>query len=285
MNPRFPLYIPSKGRAKYSLTSKALDEMGVHHRIVVEPQEYDAYAATVGAHKLLVLDMGYKDAYDTCDDGDHVRTGSGPARNFIWDHAVSEGHPWHWIMDDNIRAFYRMVKNQKIRMGDGAGFCIMEDFCQRYSNISMAGPNYEFSCPRKQKRPPFQFNTRIYSCNLIRCDTPYRWRGRYNEDTDLSLRMLKDGWCTILFNAFLQKKIATQLVPGGNTDEIYQGGTRDKSEMIVRLHPDVAKMAMKWGRWHHHVDYRSFQYRKLKRVEGMEIAPGVNDYGMKAVKV
>jgi len=46
---------------------------------------------------------------------------------------------------------------------------------------------------------------------LIRNDVPYRWRGRYNEDTDLSLRMLKDRWCTIQFNAFLQGKAATPL--------------------------------------------------------------------------
>jgi len=28
---------------------------------------------------------------------------------------------------------------------------------------------------------------------LIRNDIPYRWRAKYNEDTDLSLRVLKDG--------------------------------------------------------------------------------------------
>ena len=167
MNPRFPLYIPSKGRAHYSLTSAALTHMGVPHRIVVEPQEYDEYASVLGKDMLLVLDMGYKLRYDTCDNGDHVRTGSGPARNFIWDHAVSEGHAWHWIMDDNIRCFYRLARNDKIRMGDGTGFRCMEDFVLRYKNIIMAGPNYEFMVPRKQKCPPFIFNTRIFSCNLL----------------------------------------------------------------------------------------------------------------------
>ena len=44
-------------------------------------------------------------------------------------------------------------------------------------------------------------HSRIYSCNLIRTDIPYRWRGRYNEDTILSLDILRGGHCTLLFNA------------------------------------------------------------------------------------
>lgn len=40
-----------------------------------------------------------------------------------------------------------------------------------------------------------QFRTpedrRAFPCILIQNDIPFRWRGRYNEDTDLSLRALK----------------------------------------------------------------------------------------------
>ena len=52
----------------------------------------------------------------------------------------------------------------------------------------------------------------------------YGWRGRYNEDTDLSLRALKDGWCTVLFNAFLIGKVTTMRMKGGNTDNVYTDG-------------------------------------------------------------
>ena len=105
----------------------------------------------------------------------------------------------------------------------------------------MSGPNYFMFASRKTAVPPFVTNTRIYSCNLIRNDVPFRWRGRYNEDTDLSLRMLKAGWCTIQFNAFLQFKMSTQTVKGGNTADFYAvEGTGAKSAMIVALHPDVS---------------------------------------------
>jgi hypothetical protein len=268
--PRFPLYIPSVGRHEHArrLTSRALDLMGVQYRLVVEPQEYEQYVAAVGdPAKVLQLDMAYKNRYDTFDDlGLAKSTGPGPARNFIWDHSIAEGHAWHWVMDDNIRGFYRLNRNRKTYYRDGSCFWFMEEFVLRYLNVGMAGPNYESFAPRKNKHYPFILNTRIYSCNLIRNDLPFRWRGRYNEDTDLSLRMLKAGWCTIQFNAFLQNKMETQAMKGGNTQAFYEHeGTRAKSEMQVAMHPDVSRLVFKFGRIHHHVDYRPFRSLKLRR--------------------
>ena len=184
-------------------------------------------------------------------------------------------------MDDNIRGFYRYNNNTIIQILSGAGFKAMEDFCGRYENVAMAGPNYFMFVARKNKYPPFCLNTRIYSCNLIRNDVPYRWRGRYNEDTILSLDMLKDGWCTIQFYAFLQQKTSTQLLKGGNTEEFYvKEGTLPKSKMLVDVHPDVSRIKRQYGRWHHHVDYTPFKNNKLIRIKGLEIPLEVNNYGM-----
>jgi hypothetical protein len=139
--------------------------------------------------------------------------------------------------------------------------------------------------PRKKKHGVFVANTRIYSCNLIRTTLPHRWRARYNEDTDLSLRLLKDGFCTILFNAFLQYKMPTLTMKGGNTDSIYVGGTLAKSQMIARLHPDVARVVWKFRRVHHHVDYSPFRTNKLIRRPDLVVPEGVDEYGMKLIQV
>jgi hypothetical protein len=287
VNPSYPLYVVSKGRADTRLTSKALERMQVPYRIVVEAQEYDAYAAVVDVAKILVLDSAYQRAYASCDDvGDTKSMGPGPARNFAWDHAIAQGSAWHWVMDDNIRVFYRLQRHRKIQFLDGSCFACMETFCARYDNIAMAGPNYQWLAKQRQALPPFILNTRIYSCNLIRNDVPFRWRGRYNEDTDLSLRLLKAGWCTVQFNAFLQDKQTTQSVPGGNTAAFYATeGTLPKSQMLVRLHPDVARLVWKFGRWHHHVDYRPFKAHGLRLKPGSTVPRGVNDYGLRLVKV
>jgi hypothetical protein len=284
VNPRFPLYIVSKGRSESRFTSKALELMQVPYFIVVEEQEFEDYAAVIDRKKILVLDKSYQRDYDTFDDlGDSKSKGPGAARNFVWDHSMSMGYDWHWVMDDNIRGFYRLHNNRKILLGDGTCFRCMEDFVLRYKNIAMAGPNYYMFCPRKVKIPaPFVMNTRIYSCNFIRNEVPFRWRGRYNEDTDLSLRMLKAGWCTVQFNAFLQQKIVTQAIKGGNTDAFYaREGTLPKSQMLVDMHPDVAKLKYRFSRIHHYVDYTPFKNLRLIRKDDVKLSGKPNNYGIR----
>ena len=105
-----------------------------------------------------------------------------------------------------LRSFRRYNKNEKVKVSSGTIFTAMEDFIERYENIAMGGPNYYMFQPSRQKTPPFILNTRIYSCNFIKNSTPFRWRGRYNEDTILSLDMLSARLCTIQFNAFLTRK-------------------------------------------------------------------------------
>lgn len=297
--PQFPVYIPTKGRSQFMVTSKALTAIGVPHFLVVEPHQIADYRQAVEsmglAATVLELDLSFKERYEVCDDlGLTKSTGPGPARNFAWEHSRAAGHPWHWVVDDNIKAFYRLNRNLKVPVSDGTIFRCMEDFALRYSNVAMAGPNYFMFASRKSKMPPFVANTRIYSCNLIRNDVPFRWRGRYNEDTILSLDLLKAKWCTIQFNAFLQEKMETQKLPGGNTDEFYLAegkkapgrkyadtGTVAKSRMLCDVHPDVATMVWRFKRWHHHVDYRRFKSIALVRRPDVEVPEGVDDYGMK----
>ena len=85
----------------------------------------------------------------------------------------------------------------------------------------MAGMNYDFIIPAMSKRPPYVLNTRIYSCILLDNTLDIRWRGMYNEDTDISIRMLKADYCTMLFNCFLIGKTASMTMKGGNTQEVY----------------------------------------------------------------
>lgn len=301
--PQFPLYIVSKGRHEYMVTSKVLSSLGVKHFIVVEPQQVEDYQRAARAMNLLAnilpLDMSYKDRYQLCDDLGHLRsTGPGPARNFAWDHSIAHGFAWHWVMDDNIRSFRRLNQNEKVKVNNGAMFRAMEDFVLRYLNVAMAGPNYFMFASARTKMPPFVTNTRIYSCNLIRNDLAFRWRGRYNEDTILSLDMLKAGWCTVQFNAFLQEKMQTQAMKGGNTEAFYHAegtkkagqkytdtGTLAKSMMLAAVHPDVSKVVWRFGRHHHHVDYSSFKNNRLIRKPDIQIGPEVNNFGMELVRV
>lgn len=284
MEPRFPIYIVSKGRYENNTTASTLREMNCDFYVIVEKEEYQKYVdhGVAPADRVLVLPQYYKDTYDVFWEDDDQRTGPGPARNFAWAHSIASGYKWHWVMDDNIHYFFRLNHNLKARCMSGTFFRVQEDFVLRYTNVAQAGPHYQFFVPWSDKRPAFVKNCRIYSCLLIRNDLPYRWRGRYNEDTDLSLRMMKDGWCTIQFNAFLQGKAGTQQKSGGNTAEFYaEEGTKPKSQMLEDMHPDVAKMVYKWGRWHHYVDYSVFARNMLKlRDDFVEPANKIDNHGM-----
>lgn len=263
--PRYPVYIVSKGRSKNGLTTKALDDMGVRHFMVVERQEFDEYQGRTSAD-ILILPEKYLAEYDTFDDlGCTKSKGPGAARNFCLDHSKRLGFKRHWVMDDNLDAFHYLNRNEKFEVESCGTLSATEDFVDRFSNVPVSGLNYYSMCKKDDKVPPYTTNTRIYSCLLIDNDMRHRWRGRYNEDTDLSLRVLKDGDCTIQMNAFLCGKVATQRMSGGNSKEFYRNeGTLPKSEMIARMHPDVASVVWRFNRWHHLVNYSTFKGNKLK---------------------
>lgn len=270
MNPKYPVYIISKGRWQKRQTQRAMEFMKIPYRIVVEPCEYDKYAENIPKENILVLPF------------ENLGLGSTPARNWVWEHAISEGHKRHWILDDNMDSFYRVNRNMKLIVTSGAIFKAAEDFVDRYENIAIAGFQYNSFVFKDAIVPPYRLNTRIYSCILIKNDLPYRWRGKYNEDTDLSLNALKDGWCTMLFNCFLVNKETTMRAKGGNTDTIYNKGDNrlEFAETLAKNHPDVASVTWKFNRWHHQVNYKPFKKNKLIKKKGLKIKEGINNYGM-----
>lgn len=274
MNPRHPIYIISKGRWEARLTVKALDGMNTPYRIVIEPQEYPQYSRVINPAKILQLPFS------------NLGKGSIPARNWVWEHSRSAGAEWHWILDDNIRGFYRYNRNQLYPVTSGTMFYAAESFVDRYENIGQAGFNYYMFISRKAPIPPFYLNTRVYSCILNRNDHEYKWRGRYNEDTDLSIRILKDykmNWCTILFNAFICEKMPTMTQKGGNTDELYKDGNDSRlimTESLIEQHPDLVKKTFKFGHWHHQVDYSSFKNKSLILKKNQKPMDRVDNFGM-----
>lgn len=273
-NPKYPIYVISKGRWESRLTSKALERMQVPYRIVIEPQEFNQYSTVIDEKKIICLPFS------------NLGQGSIPARNFVFEHAIAEGNRRHWILDDNINGFVRLNNRKRIPVGDGTIFLAAENFVDRYVNVAMAGFQYRFFAGGN--RPPFALNTRIYSCILLDNSIPHRWRGKYNEDTDLSIRVLKDGYCTILFYAFLCNKSATMKMRGGNSDALYAqtenfDGRLEMAKSLVEQHPDIVRITHRWGRWQHLVDYSRFKNNSLIRRADLHLENTTNNYGMRIV--
>jgi len=284
---KYPLYIISKGRWESRLTAKTLEEIGADYRIVVEPQEYDKYAAVIDPKKILVLPFS------------NLGLGSIPARNWVWEHSISEGHERHWVLDDNMRYLYRIHKNTKLRVNSTVPFRVAEDYADRFENVGMAGLNYHFFCPTFAEKDPVYYNTRIYSCILINNSMKERWRvlewegkpAPYNEDTDLSLQVLKAGYCTFLLNSFTVGKFATLKMKGGNTSEVYKKGDTKFDNRYTfaaslhKAHPDCVEITQKWGRWHHHVDYDRFDKTNVLKLKEGHVWVPEQEYDLKLVKL
>ena len=148
-NPKYPVYIISKGRHESMFTSRSLARMKVPHYISIEPQDSENYENALdnfGIRKyvtLLILPFS--------NHGD----GPGRARNWCWDHAIALGADRHWVLDDNISDFYRLNENQRIRVESGAIFRAAEDFVDRYENVPISGFQYRFFIAPNSKYPPY----------------------------------------------------------------------------------------------------------------------------------
>lgn len=268
--PSYPIYVPTKGRhqARNALTVRFLMEDEIPFRAVVEEEEHDLYAAVVGEERLLVL----------------PESGQGLifARNWIKEHSISEGHERHWQLDDNIRSIQRFHKGRRIKCRGSLGLRTCEVLTDRYENVAISGLNYVMFGVGKQ--PPFYLNVHVYSCTLVNNVIPHRWRLRYNDDTDMCLQVLADGWCTILVNAFLAEKIWTGKHDGGNTDDLYQGdGRLVMARSLERKWPGVVTTDRRFQRPQHVVNssWRKFDTPlKLKPCVDLESMQSTDELGM-----
>jgi hypothetical protein len=272
--PRYPIYIPSKSRYDTPYTAEFLERDGIPYRMVVEDQEHDEYAKRIPEKNLLVLPFQNR--------GSVI-----PARNWIKEHSISEGHIRHWQLDDNIQWVERWYHGKRIKMHSRPAFRAVEDFTDRYENIALSGMNYVMFGTMNQ--PPFHLNSRVYSCMLALNAIPHRWRGRYNEDADICLQVLADGWCTVLINAFLVKKRTTMKTKGGNTKELYGGDGRLKmARSLERMWPGVVETKRRFQRPQHVIkdSWRKFDTPLiLKPGIDLKTLPEVDEYGMKMTEL
>jgi len=272
--PRYPVYIPSKGRADCCYTAQCLVHDRVPFYLVIEEQEFAQYSARFDVEYLLVLPFSGR--------------GLVAARNFIKRHATAAGTERHWQIDDNIRHFGRRYRAKRVYCDAGIALRVCEDFTDRYENIAISGLNYYMFVPDQQRYLPLQINCRVYSCTLILNSLPFGWRLTYNDDTDMCLQALANGWCTVLLNTFLCQKIKTMQVKGGNTDALYQGDGRLRmARSLERMWPGVVTTDRRFQRPQHKVkdEWGGFD-TPLRLKPGIDLARlPANEYGMSLEQV
>lgn len=269
--PRYPIYIPTKGRSAWerARTIRCMLREEIPFKAVVEEQEAADYRKLVPEDVMLVLPFRDRGLHET--------------RNWIKDHSVAAGDVRHWQLDDNIDRAYRLYKGKRYPCSTAAALRVCEDLTDRYENVALSGLNYDMFVMREESKP-FRVNVHVYSCSLVLNALPHRWRGPYNDDTDMCLQVLADGWCTILVNVFSVKKWRTMKVHGGNTDDYYliDDGRLRMARELERRWPGVVKVDRRWGRPQHVINWRVFT-TPLRRREDVDLAalPQTDEYGLR----
>ena len=265
--PNYMIYIPSYKRSDTLYTVLSLEELKIsNYRIIIRPTENEPelYRENMLKHeikdvdtKILILPESYIEEQTKLGHNNSII----PRR-----YAFSiDKKTHHWVLDDNIKGFFRRVNGQKIKLISTAyPFLFVEEYIKRYTNVFQAGLQYVHLCPSGGNRSMIIKNSRVYSCILMKKDEKFNWEGSYNEDTDLSLRLLKAGKATMTFQNFLCGKQGTLSTKGGNTQIAYQNkGFENKAQELHDKHPDVTRIVNKYNRIHHEVNYSSFRENNL----------------------
>ena len=219
VNIHYPIYIPSKARTRYKLTADVLKDHDLPFFIVVEPQDERDYRSKYGSSVVCLPENNQGVAY---------------VRNFIKNHAAAAGHAFHWQIDDNIRRFTVRRDGKSVTINPRWALSCVEQITDSYGNIGgscLSSNVYAFAFDHKE---PVTFNVQIYSAMLLNSQTPQAFRQGVHEDTDYSLQILTDGYCTLVFRQINMEKAPSGQMSGGNTEIEYAEGKK-----IQRLHNTV----------------------------------------------
>ena len=219
-----PIFIPSKGRADNCKTADRLVSLGSSNfKIVVEPNDYDGYAAHYSTDQLLTLDVN-----------DH---GLGYARQWIKAHSIACGDQSHWQIDDDL-TFKRRINGKNVTRHDDAirMLCEIEDVVGGFTNIGIAGLRHQIFA--YTMNDPITVNRQPSSCVLVNNSTKARYRRGVIEDTDYAMQVLVEGFCTLIFNRLMYNQPGQGTQPGGMTgSDEFNDPMKDQNRELVRQWP------------------------------------------------
>jgi len=214
----FPIYIPSKGRAE--LKGGTIDTLGgLPFKIVCEPQEYSAYYDRVGPARVIRLPKNNQ--------------GLAFSRQFIKQYSTDCGDEYHWQMDDDIRSFLFRKKGGHEILPAQEALKQVEQEVLRYNNIGQAGMNQN-SWPPNCDRPIVVNGLPVQSF-LVNNSVKAEFRLRRLNDMDFTMQILREGWCSLMFD-LLRTNCPPIGTNAGGLHDVYQ-----KKEILLESMRQIVK--------------------------------------------
>lgn len=218
----YPVFVPSRHRADIATTPDLLAASGVPYHLVVEPHDADAYVERYGAERVLVMDKNDQ--------------GIAYARNWLMDRARAAGMEYVWQLDDDMRRFGVRRNGKRVMIPARAALAYMELLVDSFDNIGGANVMngaYAFSYDNK---PALSTNGMVYCVQLLRTNVAPRFRGHLMDDTDYSMQLLTQGYCTLVSRRVVHEQPSTSVQAGGCTDTTHTH-RRERAEAMMRAWP------------------------------------------------
>lgn len=203
-----PVYVPSKGRAGQSATLTSMSRDGVSASVLVPDAEASSYRAAHPDHNVIGTTM----------------EGIGPTRQEILRQARVDGHPYIWLIDDDITGmFWRWSgKFHSAPWPDALGWMAKE--VGSWPTVAVAGPNHR---QYAWSGPEHVANRGLRDVVLLKTDGPWDYWPFYLEDLDICLQALSAGSHTLRFNTVAYSAPGMGTLPGGCYDGYQAGALED----------------------------------------------------------
>lgn len=268
------IYIISKGRPQCT-TAQTLTRMNYPGQWFIVCGTNDdtlpEYKEKWGDH---VLVFDWEDEITRTDTLDNfgfetMPSGAVPVRNATIRISGERGERRHWQFDDDYDHFLLTNANlhkKKSLMEDAAKFewwlCRIAKFADECGlpNVGFALTTIE-SAPVAAKK----FGTRVFNAHCqSSTGLATRWRSRLNDDLINAIETHRLGQKTEMYFKFLSLHMKpSQQEKGGLTDIYKREGTVRKSAYPILLAPNAAKLVIKFGRYHHQVEWTKIKAKIL----------------------
>lgn len=270
------IYIISKGRP-HCTTAETLTNMNYKGEWFIvcgnNDDTLNDYKAKWG-NKVLVFDWFEEVKRSDLLDNfgvEKMSSGAVPVRNAACKISKDRGELRHWQFDDDYNSFYTIRKElgkPKHRKLTG------NEFERKLYSIAAFGlranlANAGFAVSA-ETRPEsvFKVTKRVFNAHNMPSGGKLftRWRGRTNDDLINAIETWRKGNAEMAFRFMYMSMKATQSEKGGNTDLYKAHGTVRKAAYAILIEPKAVKLLVKYGRYHHAVQWDAICPKIIKEV-------------------
>lgn len=258
------IYIISKGRPQ-CITARTLVKMNYPGEWFIvcgnNDETLPQYKENWG-DRVLVFDWYEEIKHtDTLDNFGFEEKASGacPVRNATMKISQKRGELRHWQFDDDYTIFMHFDKSLKknVKFDSGVQF---EEWLYRIAKFGHEARMSNIGFAQSAETFPENactFSRRIFNAhNLPSTDDIFvPWVGRMNDDLINAINVWKSGGYEMQLKHMNMTMPNTQSEQGGLTEMYNQDGTVRKSAYPVLVAPNATRLVVRFGRYHHSVDW------------------------------